>query len=95
MKNLSSFFEDNNGGLSATRLAFLLWAVGVLAVWIYSSIKNATLQPVDNSITTILGILMTGKVVQRFGEKPDSASVDSAGQNDKVKKSLETIPPHQ
>lgn len=75
---LSSFLEDNSGGFSATRLAFLLWALGVLAVWIYSSIKNNSLQAIDGSVTTILGILMTGKVVQRFGENSDSSGGNSA-----------------
>jgi len=69
---LSSFLEDNSGGFSATRLAFLLWVVGVLAVWICSSIENNNLAKIDNSVVTVIGILMTGKMVQRFGEKPES-----------------------
>ena len=76
---LSSFLEDNSGGFSATRLAFLLWAVGVLAVWIYSSIENNNLAKIDNTVVTVLGILMTGKAVQRFGEKSDSSGDDSHG----------------
>ena len=83
---LSSFLEDNSGGFSATRLAFLLWALGVLAVWIYSSIRNNGCSlGIDGSVTTILGILMTGKVVQRFGEQPDSTSGNPAAENDKAK----------
>jgi hypothetical protein len=91
----SSFFEDNSGGFSATRLAFLLWAVGVLAVWIYSSIQQGKLAEIDKTVVTVLGILMTGKAAQRFGEKPDSSDDNSDGQNDKVKQSLGRIPPHQ
>jgi hypothetical protein len=75
----SSFLEDNSGGFSATRLAFLLWTVGVLAVWIYTSIANKSLADINSSVVTIIGILMTGKTVQRFGEKPDSAGDNSAG----------------
>jgi len=33
MNKLAEFFQDNEGGLSATRLAFLLWTIGVLAAW--------------------------------------------------------------
>ncbi len=62
----AQFFQDGTGAYSATRLAFLLWAVGVLAIWIFESINKSALQPVDSTVTTILGILMTGKVVQSF-----------------------------
>jgi hypothetical protein len=72
--SLLEFFQEDNGGLSATRLAFLLWATGVLVVWIISSLTNGKLQPIDSSVTTILGILMVGKVVQKFGEKPGQPS---------------------
>lgn len=68
---LSEFLEENDGSFSATRLAFLLWAIGVLTVWIIVSLQKWALQPIDGSISTILGILMTGKVIQKFGEKPD------------------------
>jgi hypothetical protein len=69
--NPAEFLQEDNGGLSSTRLAFLLWVVGVLVVWIVGSLKAGELQSIDNSIITILGILMGGKVVQKFGEKPD------------------------
>ncbi len=72
--SLLEFFQEDNGGLSATRLAFLLWVAGVLTVWIISSLTNGKLQPIDSSVTTILGILMAGKVVQKFGEKPTQPS---------------------
>ena len=70
MNKLSEFLQEDNGGFSATRLAFLLWAVGVLVVWIIESLSSKSLERIDPTVTTILGILMTGKVVQKFGEKP-------------------------
>lgn len=70
------FFKDNNGNLSSTRLAFLIWAIGVLGVWMYVSIKLGSLQPLDNSQTMILAILMTGKVAQKFTEKEDTSVKD-------------------
>ncbi|HWX20691.1 MAG TPA: hypothetical protein VN578_12400 [Candidatus Binatia bacterium] len=74
MNKLLEFVQEDNGGFSATRLAFLLWTAGVLAVWIISSLAERTLAHVDPSVTTIIGILMTGKVVQKFGEKPDASA---------------------
>lgn len=74
MKNVSSILEDNAGGFSSTRLAFLLWVVGALAVWMHASWKTAEIAALPESIVTILGVLMTGKAVQRFGEKPDTAA---------------------
>ena len=73
----SEFFQDNSGGLSATRLGFLLWVVGVLAVWMYASYVKKALQPIDSSVVTVIGILMTGKTVQRFGENPPAAPNDT------------------
>lgn len=80
---LLEFVEENNGSLSATRLAFLLWVIGVLVVWIVDSLRSGTPQSVTGDVATIIGILMTGKVVQKFGEEPapgqdvpDSADVN-------------------
>lgn len=70
---IEEFLQEENGGFSSTRLALLLWTVGVLVIWIVNSARSGTLQPIDSSVITIMGILMGGKVVQKFGEKPDSA----------------------
>lgn len=40
----------------------------MLIVWIYDSIQSGTLQHIDNSVVTLIGVLMTGKVVQKFKE---------------------------
>jgi hypothetical protein len=69
MNKLLEFLQEDNGGFSATRLGFLLWVVGVLIVWMITSLKSMTLAPIDSSVATVIGILMTGKVVQKFGEK--------------------------
>lgn len=76
MKKSLQFFKDDNGELSSTRLAFLAWAIGVLVVWIISSLTTGSLQKIDDSIGIILGILMSGKVVQKFAEK--SADTDAS-----------------
>jgi len=62
--------QEDNGNYSSTRLVFMLWAIGTLLVWSYMSIKLGSLQVIDSSHTMILAIFMTGKVVQKYGEKP-------------------------
>jgi hypothetical protein len=62
----SQFFQDGSGSYSSTRLAFLLWAMGVLTVWVYESITTYTLAQIDTTVVTILGVLMMGKVVQSY-----------------------------
>jgi hypothetical protein len=69
MNKMLEFLQENNGGFSATRLGFLLWVIGVLVVWMINSLKEKGLAPIDSSVTAVIGILMTGKVVQKFGEK--------------------------
>lgn len=78
MQKFIGFFQDGSGNLSATRLAFLLWTVGVLTVWIWVSIHTGTLAPIDSSVQTILGVLMTGKVVQSFSPN-DAAPAGTGG----------------
>ena len=58
---LLEFLQEENGGLSATRLGFLLWVIGVLIVWMINSIVKQSLLPIDGSVATILGILMMGR----------------------------------
>jgi hypothetical protein len=67
---IKEFLEDVTGKLSAMRLAALLWIVGVLIVWIIASLKgpDPKLETIPDSVITLIGILITGKVVQRFGE---------------------------
>ncbi|HVL14076.1 MAG TPA: hypothetical protein VM529_16015 [Gemmata sp.] len=77
---LSRFLQEpaptpgEEGKPSVTRLVFVAWAVGVLAVWVRLSLKEGHLAVIPDSVMYILGILMTGKVVQRNfegdGRKP-------------------------
>lgn len=66
--NFSQFFQDGNGKYSATRLALVMWSVGVLVAWLYKTfaIASSTLPAVDSSIIAILGLFISGKVVQSF-----------------------------
>jgi hypothetical protein len=68
--NLRQFLEDKKTAqFSATRLAFLLWVIGVFAIWAYASVRAVELQPIPESVVTVLGLLAGGKVVQRYGER--------------------------
>lgn len=68
MKKLIEFFEDDTKMLSMTRLIFFLWGSGVLSAWIYTCINSKILVALPENIIIILGILMSGKVVQSFSE---------------------------
>ncbi|MFH1861043.1 MAG: hypothetical protein ABH870_08575 [bacterium] len=65
------FLQDEKGILSSTRLAFLIWAIGMFVVWAIVSIYNHKLMEIDNNMMFILLSLMTGKVVQKFGESKE------------------------
>lgn len=67
---LLEFLQEDNGGFSASRLAFLLWICGALIAWLVTSITSYSLQEIPDSVVMIIGILMTGKVTQKFGEEP-------------------------
>ena len=70
MINISEFLKDDTHNFSSTRLVFFVWSMGVLVMWILSCISATPieLQSIDPSIQTLLGILMSGKVIQKFGE---------------------------
>lgn len=72
-KMAKNIFQEENGKNSATRVVFVLWGLGVLFVWILVSIGQQSLQTLDQSIIYILGILMTGKVGQKYFEESPQA----------------------
>jgi hypothetical protein len=67
--NLSTFFEDNSGGLSMTRLLGLLWTLFLCFNWTYSCINLGYLAEIPYSVYIITALYVAGKVIQRFGEK--------------------------
>ena len=71
------FLQGPDGIYSSNRLAFLTWTLGLFLVWAVLSFRTGTLQPIPESVAMVLGILMTGKVVQVFGERNPSASTPS------------------
>ncbi len=77
MSKSTGFLQDDNGNLSSMRLAFLLWVVGVLVIWGVASLKAGELKIIPDSVTTIVGVLMGGKVMQKFGEQSSPKSTDN------------------
>ena len=69
----SQFLQDENKDFSSTRLVFVGWAFGILLVWAFVSIKKKEMQPLDQSLSLIMGILMTGKVAQKQNEVKSEA----------------------
>jgi hypothetical protein len=65
---LDGFIKDKEGKPSSSRLLILMWGLGVFAIWAVSSLESSTLQSIPDSVITILGVLVGGKTLQRFGE---------------------------
>lgn len=65
---LDGFIKEKDGKPSSSRLLILTWGLGTFLVWAFSSIKGEALQAVPDSVITILGVLIAGKTIQRFGE---------------------------
>ncbi|MEZ4865985.1 MAG: hypothetical protein R3C14_32015 [Caldilineaceae bacterium] len=76
--NFLQFLQDEKGIFSSTRLAFLLWTIGVLVAWLTGSFHEMKLLPIDNSVIRIISAFMTGKVVQKYAEKSADESDESA-----------------
>lgn len=75
------FFQDPDGKPSATRLAFLLWALGALVVWLFACFESkdgVKMLPIDSTVSIFLGVLMTGKVIQSIGEQNAQSTITSA-----------------
>ncbi|MDJ0732879.1 MAG: hypothetical protein QNJ47_02140 [Nostocaceae cyanobacterium] len=78
--DFSQFLKDENQNLSSTRLAFLSWIFTILIVWLvtsllpHSSENNHQLQKIPDSVLALVGILMTGKVTQKFKESQSQTS---------------------
>ena len=88
---VGEFFQDNDGNYSATRLAFLIWSIGVLAVWSFVSLRSGELKGLPPDIATVLGVLMTGKVVQKFAENAQDNATAAAGQRALARPAITSI----
>ena len=64
--------RNAKGKISTSRVIFLVWGLGVFAVWAFLSFYHQQTEPLDTSVVTVLGILAGGKTLQRFGERENS-----------------------
>lgn len=65
---LAQFFQDDTGALSAMRLMFIIWGLGVFVTWTVLSIIAKQMQPIPAGVVEILGMCIGGKVIQAFSE---------------------------
>jgi len=64
-----SILNNKHGKTSSMRTAMLLWTVAILVGWVWVSYVRSELQAIPESVIGLLGLLISGKVVQSFGEK--------------------------
>ena len=67
---LLEFFQESNGSLSSTRLCFVGFAAVLTMTWAYASLtaEPPALASIPWDVVAILGMLMTGKVMQKGKE---------------------------
>jgi hypothetical protein len=65
---LLELIEEENGRLSSSRVSYLAVIFGVLGGWITLSMKAGQLLDIPLGLGTFVAVVITGKVVQRFGE---------------------------
>lgn len=68
LKYLLQFFQERGGALSSNRLIFICWMAGMLTVWINLSLKDQKMAEIPESNIIVIGILYTGKVLQKSVE---------------------------
>ena len=76
-QDIGQFFqEDDTQRFSAIRLILLAWALGTLATWSLISFDKKDMKDMPQSVQIVLLTLITGKVVQKFGEKSSTTDSD-------------------
>jgi hypothetical protein len=69
-----TLLEDNSGGFSTMRFAFLLWLIVLCFNFTYTSVSSGKMVGLDASLVTLTAALAVTKTVQRFGEKADDTT---------------------
>lgn len=65
MEQGNGFLNDTDGGQSSMRLAMMLVVIVVLSGWLYVVIKTGTFVDFPSGTVWILGLSLTGKLVQK------------------------------
>jgi len=74
MNTLRSILEDNAGGFSSIRLLMLVWATVLITTWVVVAIYTRTIPDIPPGVLAFTGMVVGGKVVQRYGEKLEQPS---------------------
>ncbi len=52
----------------AITISFLCWSLGALVMWGYTTFRKSELQPIPESVVTMIGISTSGSLLNRFLE---------------------------
>lgn len=66
--------EDGAGGYSTTRVVLTIWLLLLCVTWTIVAIHTKTLPDIPQGALALTGMLLSAKVVQRFGEKDPTSS---------------------
>lgn len=72
--NIKQFFTEDNGTFSSTRLVSITWGLGTFVTWAGFSIAHNVIEAIPESVVTVIGIVLAGKVIQKFGETKNDSS---------------------
>lgn len=68
MNRWLEFLKEDNGSNSSMRLIMVLWGAGTFVVWTILSFYHGSLQAIPESVVASVAAMVTGKVIQKFGE---------------------------
>jgi len=66
---MRSLIEDNSGGDSAMRVAFLAWMAFLIASFVKASWVGSAIPDIPGGVVAVTTALAASKAFQRFGEK--------------------------
>ncbi len=71
MKKLLEFFQESNGVFSSARLLSFLITIAIVVDWMHAVFTVGAWHP-DLNLILILLVVVTGKTIQKFGEKDET-----------------------
>ena len=74
MKRFLEFFQDGDGALSSTRLAFIAWTLGALGVWVYVSVDGKALAALPDGLAWFLLVIGGIKGLESLPSPKQSAA---------------------
>ncbi len=65
----SSFFADDSGALSVTRLLLFIVVVAIMGLWFLVGVRSNALPDFPASVVTLIGLFLGTKLFQNQQEK--------------------------